>query len=232
MAPSGSGVDQDTTWRQQCYRQSDEGLMMGSDAGITARRLTLELYLGTGFGDLVRRMRHQRGITPTVEVPADGADIPCPAGLGPDGVRQWHLDLFFLARRVLSHGLPPFDWQDFERFRATWARFFACCLLYDPPGDRLLEFAAAVGPPAEADGEPAIWPSVGQRDPIAEAAATSRYWTQIVERLIDRSIGPRGYDRDVVLRQVVGEPGVGAMAALDANRRRPLAPRSAGREPC
>ena len=232
MAPTGRGRDQAVTWRQQRYRQSDEGLMMGSDAGVTARRLTLELYLGTGFGDLVRRMRHQRGITATVQVPPDGPDIPCPAGLGPDGVRQWQLDLFFLARRVLSHGLPPFDWQDFERFCATWARFFACCLLYDPPGDRLLEFAAAVGPPAEAGGEPAIWPSVWQRDPIGESAATSHYWTQLVERLIDRAIVPPGDGLTVVLRQVVGEPGVESMAALHGGRPRPLDPRPAGGEPC
>ena len=206
--------------------------MMGSDVGVTARRLTLELYLGTGFGDLVRRMRHHRGITPTVQVPADGVDIPCPAGLGPDGVRQWQLDLFFLARRVLSPGLPPFDWQDFERFRATWARFFACCLLYDPPADRLLEFAAAVGPPAAADGEPAIWPIVRQRDPIAEPAAASRYWTQIVERLIDGSIVPQGRDREVVRRDGVGQPRGEPMAARDANRPRPLDGSPTGHERC
>jgi hypothetical protein len=133
--------------------------------------LTISLYARRGpFWEMVKDVRERWGIEPKVVVPSptmggtsdpetflrepspfEPEDMPDPYEEKKEWDRfllEWWIDL----RRLQAQEIP-------EKYRDTglesdWQRFFAVCVLYDPPDTELSAFAEVVGPEPEAVLDP------------------------------------------------------------------------------
>ena len=124
--------------------------------------LTISLYARRGpFWEMVKDVRERWGIEPKVVVPSPtmgGTSDPetglrepnpfLPEDMPDRFLLEWWIDL----RRLQEQEIP-------EKYRDTglgsdWHRFFAVCVLYDPPDTELSAFAEVVGPEPEAFLDP------------------------------------------------------------------------------
>jgi len=193
------------------------------------RELVLQLYLRRGpLWEAVRDVRDRRNIVPKVQLPPSVRDRLLPQD-APDFDNRaeyvkytvgWEEEISAVRERVI----PTQDWSTRGSFdhelEASWSNFLSACTLYDPPEDRLIEFASYGGP------EPTVF-SGGRLpternleglpemiDPPIKTLADlvdvrNWYWHRILNHIVERYLEPQGVDVDTLLETVMWEvPGL------------------------
>ena len=94
-----------------------------------------------------------------------------------------------------------------------WFDFFQFCTLYDPPPDRLLDFAACGDPyplPPEAWRLGSINPHVfALQDPLGIHAVTVSWYNQILKEIERRYLLPAGVSIDEAMESILDDPAMG-----------------------
>lgn len=210
-------------------------LRSSSDSRIIDLReeLTLSLFLRHGdFWESVRDMRNKWRITPVVNVPASLAHLEhrlrFHPGLDPwedfgsaqasypeDDVNievtsEWLLDIDSVFRCAVPDQALPDISLNYHRIlvEVNWRAFIGACILYDPPPDKLLEFAYCIPIQTVALGSTSsVMPSSDKGSfamalpPVAtvyprdvETMATGAYYEMLLTVIDEMFLKPNGMD--------------------------------------
>jgi hypothetical protein len=193
------------------------------------RELVLQLYLRRGpLWDAVHDLRARRDLSVKVQLPpaVRGSLLPEDA---PDFdnreeyvkyAAKWGEEI----SRVRERGVPALD-QDTRglfdlELEASWEDFLSACVIYDPPEDRLIEFASY------GDPEPTVFsggrlPTVSNLEGLPEMVdppiktladlmdVKDWFWHRVLDHIGKRYLEPQGVDVEALLENVIWDvPGL------------------------
>ena len=185
--------------------------------------LVLQVHMRRGpLWDAVREVRGRWNITAKVQLPSPvlGRLVPEDAPEADDHQRysdyaaRWRDEMSAIRAKVDPEiGLPTWDYSDYQ-LQASWSDFLAACVLYDPPDDQLVEFAAYGGlEPTFLDGGRILRKdTIKQRPKMADPPVRSLwaltelrdwYWRRILEYVGERYLEPQGVDLEYLLEDPV-----------------------------
>ncbi len=192
--------------------------------------LVLQLYIRRGpLWEAVSEVRGRWNITAKVQLPAPmlGRLMPEGAPGAADDYRK-HADYAARWRDAMSAirdkvdpevGLTTSEYSDYQ-LEASWSDFLSACVLYDPPEDRLVEFAAYGGlePTYLSGGRILRTDTVDRLPKMAHPPVKSLwaltelrdwYWLRIFEYVGERYLEPQGVDVEDLLEDPVAHvPGL------------------------
>jgi len=180
------------------------------------RELVIQLLQQRGlFWKAISAMRTRWNASPTTGLPDNPKKLRIlalpPPGVGrrdtPEAQRvdaKWRGELSDIARAVVPQlllGSGP-SFLDYD-----WVRFLSVCVLFDPPDERLEEFAQlgpflAVSPLPSGSASMAAGPVKVMHDPYEERGVAERAWSLIFEAVFELYLEPQGLARDDVLQKI------------------------------
>lgn len=193
-----------------------------SDWRALKQDLALELFTRRGpFWEAVEELRHRRGIQAVTGLPKGGRIfpfVPLPpdagaAALSPDYVvsetyltgdeyERWVDDLISIILKSVPERFRP---RYASHSLSDWFGFIAACVLYDPPADRLREFADMGGPwgaglqryagdekPKSSSYSMEVAPIRRLLDPAETRQIEAEHWTMLLEKLDEKHLQPLG----------------------------------------
>ncbi len=200
--------------------------------------LTLDLYLQQGpFWDAIRELRKKWDITPQCTMPLAWSDFgfvpPACAGLAalgsqwmtdePAALRlfEWLKDLYDAYTRVVPEDCRLGGANTW----ANWARFIAMCAVFDPPKDRLLDFAdhlpfvpvtlrTAPSNAASQSGATGLSPGIDVPAPPIAFVRDGHQVEDLMREYFDRVIAevqrqaPPGFDVQGLVKRIMEDPDV------------------------
>jgi len=180
------------------------------------RELVIQMRQQHGlFWKEVRTMRTRWDVSPTHGLPDNPKKLRIlalpPPGVGrrdtPEAQRvdaKWRSELLDIAKAVVPQLLLGSE-RSFIDY--DWERFLSACVLFDPPDERLEEFAQ-LGPFLAASPLPsgvvamAASPVKMMHDPFEERRVAERAWSSIFEAVFELYLEPQGLARDGVLQEI------------------------------
>lgn len=181
--------------------------------------LVLQVYMRRGpLWEVVSEVRGRCNITAKVQLPPSvhGRLLPEDAPDADDHRRysdyaaQWRDEMSAIRAKVDPElDVPTWDYSDYQ-LEASWSDFLSACVLYDPPEDQLVEFAAYGDlDPAFLSGGRILRKDTVERLPrMADPPIRSLwsltelrdwYWRRILEYVGERYLEPQGVDVEHLL---------------------------------
>lgn len=184
------------------------------------RGLVLELFLRRGrFWEEITAIRDRWGLQADARLVSELRRVHDAGIEGEMGRTRWDTDLYSLRDHILPDRCPsePTVW---------WTQFLEACVLNDPHETELIEFANIGGPfPSAPVSLARFWPPTEEREatppsgnsemiapPIkrladASKAVVAERWLhkQILDRINERHLKPRGIDIHELYRQVLAD---------------------------
>jgi hypothetical protein len=213
-------------FRKRWRSEGREALRSDAERQLVAikRGLIEQLYLQRGlFWEAIRDMRSRWGVVAVANVPT-GVGAPGPPECAPKApeeggdpqeweafVGRWNTDLMSIRDRIVPR---------YSRKGIDWWNFLNACVLYDPPGTELREFAKrggivfGSGVPNRL-GEHSRLPIMAQppielhADPKEVEALETWRWVRLVGELQERYLKPLGLDVWKMLDDIEKHPPPG-----------------------
>lgn len=191
----------------------------------------LDLYMRRGpFWEAVRDVRDRWNISARTQLPPEGVR----GGLLPQGAPdfdndrsahmdyalQWGDEMLAVRDSVVPGARQRISRiHDDHRFELSWQQFLSACVLYDPPEDRLLEFASYGRPePTYLTGGKLILRGTQDLPRMVDPPVRSLwdlsttgdwYWQRVLDHIIERYLNPQGVDvEELIEHAVICVPGL------------------------
>jgi hypothetical protein len=188
--------------------------------------LILELFLRRGsFWEAVRDTRGRLGVSARTGLPprpAVGRLLPEDAP-GPEDRKgyvayatRWNEDMSVLRREIVPDVRPATRGDTDFLSERSWVEFLSACVLYDPPADRLVEFASHSDPQPTVLGEGRV--PAEKRLKMVGAPVTTLldlsktgdwYWLRVLSYVGERYLEPQGVDVEDLIENAIWQvPGL------------------------